>query len=189
MNRREAVKRMSALAGGTLSTPIVAAILNGCKPEEKPDWLPEVLTKEQDALVNEVSELIIPKTDTPGAKDALVNRYVDLVLKDCYTPADREHFIAGIDELNKKAKDTYGNNFVDCSKEEQVALLKQADEAAYMGETLPDRPPFFREMKQLTLTGYFTSEPGATQALNYVPVPGGYQGCIPYEEGQKAWAT
>merc|ERR1711916_268167 len=157
---------MSALAGGTLSTPIVAAILNGCKPEEKPDWFPEALTIEQDALIKEVSELIIPKTDTPGAKDALVNRYIDLALKDCYTPADREHFIAGIDELNKKANDTYGNNFVDCNKEEQVELLKLEDEAAHNTEPLPGKRPFFIEMKQLTLSGYFTSEPGATQALN-----------------------
>lgn len=188
MNRREAVKRMSALAGGTLSTPIVAAILNGCKPEEKPDWLPELLTIEQDALVKEVSELIIPKTDTPGAKEALVNRYIDLVLKDCYTEEDRNKFLAGVDALNKKAKDTHGNVFVECAKEEQIALLKQADEAAYTGAAA-ERDPFFKEMKQLTITGYFTSEPGATQALNYVPVPGAYQGCIPYEEGQKAWAT
>ena len=188
MNRRDAVKRMSALAGGTLSTPIIAAILNGCTPEKKPDWLPELLTEEQNATIVEVSELIIPKTDTPGAKDALVNRYIDLVLKDCYTEEDRNKFLTGIDALNQKAKDTYGNTFAECSKEEQTTLLKEADEAAYTGE--PDqRDSFFREMKALTLTGYFTSEPGATQALTYVPVPGAYQGCIPYEEGQKAWAT
>jgi len=189
MNRRDAVKRMSAIAGGTLSTPIIAAILNGCAPTEKPDWLPEVLSIEQDKLVNEVSDLIIPKTDTPGAKDVQVNRFVDLVLKDCYTPDDRDNFIAGLDALNQKAKDTYSNNFVDCSKEEQINLLKEADEAAYAsGASANGKKPFFKEMKQLTIVGYFTSEPGATQALNYVPVPGAYQGCIPYEEGQKAWA-
>jgi hypothetical protein len=187
MNRRDAVKRMSALAGGTLSTPIIAAILNGCAPAEKPDWLPELLSPEQDKLVIEVSELIIPKTDTPGAKDVNVNRFIDLVLKDCYTSEESANFIAGLDALNKKANDTYGNNFVECSKEEQVALLKQADEEAYADSS--GNRPFFREMKQLAVVGYFTSEAGATQALNYVPVPGGYQGCIPYVEGEKAWAT
>ena len=48
---------------------------------------------------------------------------------------------------------------------------------------------YFSMMKQLTLMGYFTSKPGATQALRYVAVPGKYEGCIPYKKGDKAWAT
>jgi len=47
---------------------------------------------------------------------------------------------------------------------------------------------YFTMMKQLTLLGYFTSKPGATEALRYVPVPGRYEGCIPYTKGEKAWA-
>jgi hypothetical protein len=48
--------------------------------------------------------------------------------------------------------------------------------------------PFFKLVKELTLLGYFTSEPGATLALDYVPVPGRYDGCIDLKPGQKAWA-
>ena len=44
-------------------------------------------------------------------------------------------------------------------------------------------------MKELTLLGFFTSEIGATKALRYVAVPGKYEGCIPYNKGDKAWAT
>ncbi|MEM1134930.1 MAG: gluconate 2-dehydrogenase subunit 3 family protein [Bacteroidota bacterium] len=188
MNRRNAVKRISALAGGTLSTPLIAAVLNGCKPSEKPDWLPEFLTPEQDKLVIAVSDLIIPATDTPGAKDALVNRYVDVVLKDCYAPEDQKNFTDGLNSLNQSAKDAHGNDFIDCSKEEQIALLKQSDEAAYKGEKTPGKTPFFKQMKELTLVGFFTSEPGATQAASYMPIPGAYEGCIPYTEEQKVWA-
>jgi len=188
MNRRNAVKRISALAGGTLSTPLIAAILNGCKPTEKPDWLPEFLSPEQDELVQEVSELIIPTTDSPGAKDALVNRYIDLVMKDCYTPEDQKDFLAGINNFNQAAKDEYGNDFVDCAKEEQIALMKKFDEEAYSGAGPAGKKPFFRMMKELTIVGYFTSETGATNALNFVAVPGAYNGCIPYNEGDKAWA-
>jgi hypothetical protein len=43
-------------------------------------------------------------------------------------------------------------------------------------------------MKELTLLGYFTSEVGATKALRYVPIPGRFDGCIPYKKGDKAWA-
>ena len=44
-------------------------------------------------------------------------------------------------------------------------------------------------MKELTLTGFFTSEVGATKAVRYVAVPGRYEGSIPYKKGDKAWAT
>ena len=47
---------------------------------------------------------------------------------------------------------------------------------------------FFRQMKDLTITGYFTSEIGATQALAYDPIPGKFNGCVPLEKDQKAWA-
>jgi hypothetical protein len=58
-------------------------------------------------------------------------------------------------------------------------------------EAKKDKDPnhYFGLMKQLTLLGYFTSEIGATQALRYLAVPGKYEGCIPYNKGDKAWAT
>ena len=49
-------------------------------------------------------------------------------------------------------------------------------------------PHYFSLMKQLTLLGFFTSEVGATKALRYVPVPGRYEGCVPYKKGDKAFA-
>lgn len=48
---------------------------------------------------------------------------------------------------------------------------------------------YFAMMKELTLLGFFTSEPGATKALRYSAVPGKYEPCIPYQKGDKAWAT
>ena len=48
---------------------------------------------------------------------------------------------------------------------------------------------YFSMMKELTLLGFFTSEPGATKALRYVAIPGKYDPCIPYAQGDKAWAT
>jgi hypothetical protein len=45
--------------------------------------------------------------------------------------------------------------------------------------------------KELTLLGFFTSEPGATQVLQYIAVPGSYKGCVPLAEAGngKTWAT
>ena len=55
-------------------------------------------------------------------------------------------------------------------------------------ETIKTNRAFFNEMRQLTVTGYFTSEIGATQALEYLPIPGVFHGDVPMESGQKTWA-
>lgn len=47
---------------------------------------------------------------------------------------------------------------------------------------------FFTMLKQLTLTGFFTSEVGMTQALRYVKIPGKYDGDYPYKKGDRAFA-
>lgn len=48
---------------------------------------------------------------------------------------------------------------------------------------------YYTMIKELTVFGYFTSEPGATRALRYTQTPGYYQGEVAYKKGDKAWAT
>ena len=77
-------------------------------------------------------------------------------------------------------------------KQCQHALLVDLDKEAkeYQKTKKPEDPNhYFRMIKELTLMGFFTSEVGATKALRYVAVPGKYEGCIPYNKGDKAWAT
>ena len=49
-------------------------------------------------------------------------------------------------------------------------------------------PHYFRLVKELTLSGYFTSEIGMTQALRYVEAPGRFDPCVPYTPGETSWA-
>jgi hypothetical protein len=53
----------------------------------------------------------------------------------------------------------------------------------------PQRQPFFHTMKELTLLGYYTSQIGATQELKYAPVPGRFDGCVPFATVGRAWST
>ena len=71
MNRRELLQKVAWLMGGTLSAPAVLAVLNGCspKPSATTTWQPKFLSKEQGALVDDLAELIVPRTATPGARD------------------------------------------------------------------------------------------------------------------------
>ncbi len=197
MNRREALSRVALLMGSAVTAPTMIAFMDGCKTKDAATGAEFGFDPDQLNLVSEVAEVIIPKTDTPGAKDAKVGEFVQKMLKDCYYEKDQKSFMAGLSKLEDK-------DFMKASAEEKITILTAAeqesmDELERIGEERSkaqeagkdfDEPgvPFFRLMKELTLLGYFTSEPGATQALEYVAVPGRYDGCIDLQPGQKAWA-
>jgi hypothetical protein len=149
----------------------------------------QFFTETQRKQVAEIAELIIPTTDTPGAKAALVDRFIDLILRECYEENDRKRFVEGLDKLEKICQQTHSKPFVDCEVPIQTELLKQFEQEAWTVMYTSGEQHFFLMMKELTLLGYFTSEIGATQAARYVPIPGNYRACIPLEPGQKAWAT
>jgi hypothetical protein len=206
MDRREAMLRVAALTGLTLSAPLLSGLLVSCdtSAKTKEAKVTRVVSGKHRTMVEEIAERIIPKTSTPGAKEAQVPAFILLTLADCYPAADQDAFFQGLDDLDAEAKKVYNNSFLDLKAAEQTALLvetekafnerkaknKQAEEEAKRSGIKHEtpRPEFFQVMKELTIIGYFSSEPGATQALAYVQVPGSYQACTDLKPNQKAWA-
>ncbi|GAB3987379.1 gluconate 2-dehydrogenase subunit 3 family protein [Spirosoma daeguense] len=211
MNRRDALMRVAALAGATITLPALADTLEASAARRALTGKPVFFTPDQDATIAELAETIIPATKTPGAKAAKVNELIDILVKDCYKPEDQKRFVEGLAQTNKLSQDAYGKAFVQLDPAQRIEVVKklEADDKerrAEMASTkavtkvensqadlqMPDAKkkytPFFSMLKDMTLTGYFTSEVGATQALEYVAVPGRYDGCVPLKPGQKAWA-
>ena len=193
MDRREALRRTAWIMGGVISAPAIAGILKGCKAEPSIDWKPQFLTQDQATLVTQVSEIIIPKTDTPGAKDVGVPSFIDLVIKDCYSKEDQDRFMEGLKSFDEEAKKAYGDPFAELEPEQQLEFVKKTHDGAVTAEreAQPTPPrPFILTMKELTMLGYFTSKVGATEVLQYEAVPGSYKGCIPLTEAGngKTWA-
>jgi gluconate 2-dehydrogenase gamma chain len=196
MNRREALQQVAWLMGGTISAPAVLGILNGCSAKQDENWQPVFLTSERAALVAEVAEIIIPRTDTPGAKDIGVAALIDRMLKDVYPTTDQERFIVGLDAFDAKARTQFGRPFLSLEQDAQRDLIRTTTETAMAAErahvgTDPLPRPFILMTRELTLLGYFTSQAGASKVLQYNPVPGPYHGCIPLTEAGsgKTWAT
>jgi len=189
MDRREVLRRVAFIMGGAVSAPTVSAFLTGCQRSEEATVELFTFTPDQLERVSVIAEHIIPATETPGAKDAGVPEFIDLMLHHCYEEEERNSFLSGLDQVETDAQEKNGDSFVELSSEQQLSLLKdyQTEALAQQGEGNP--PAFIHMMRELTLLGYFTSEVGATQALEYVPVPGRYEGCIPLEADHKAWAT
>jgi gluconate 2-dehydrogenase gamma chain len=194
MDRREAIKRASWLMGGALSAPAIMGVLNGCTAKPTLDWKPVFLSEDQGILVSQVAEIILPKTDTPGAKEVGVPGFIDIMLKDVYSQEDKERFINGLKIFNQEAEKIYDDPFIELTPGQQQELVKKIHKEA-IGDVKNSKPeakrPFILMMKELTLLGFFTSEIGATKVLQYEPVPGVYKGCIPLSEAGngKAWST
>jgi hypothetical protein len=200
MKRREAIQRASMVLGYTIAGPALLGIMKGCKADPELAFKPSFFTNDQAFLIEERSEIIIPRTDTPGAKDAGVPMFIDRMLKEIYPKESQEAFIENLNAFDDDARKTYGDAFVDCKTEDKMAFFKkQHDEViktanintstGFWNAAVKNSKPFLLELKELTLLGFFTSEPGATKVLQYKQVPGPYQGCVPLANVGKTWAT
>ncbi len=192
MNRREAVSRVAFILGGT----VVGANLfvdMACNPSSKEAGdVNSFFSQDRIAYLNEVGETILPKTSTPGAKEAKVGEFMAVMVKDCYTPEDQKIFIEGLSKLDEAAEKKGGKKFIELDAAQRTVLLMDLDKEQkeyQKNKKEEDSNHYFRMIKELTLLGFFTSEPGATKALRYIQVPGRYDGCVPYKKGDRAWAT
>lgn len=187
MNRREAIERVALLMGGTVIGGQL--FISGCKPASKK--INALFNSDQVAFLNEVGETILPTTKTPGAKAADVGGFMAVMVMDCYTPEDQKIFMAGLPKIDQESNKMFSKKFLDCDTKQRTTLLTALDKAQKQESKQPKpgkQYQYFSMIKQMTLLGYFTSEIGCTQALRYVPVPGHFDGNLPYKKGDKAWA-
>jgi len=197
ITRREALQRAAWLLGGTLSAPTILGVLAGCG--EKPAtivWTPRTLAPDQRVMVVAVAEVIIPTTDTPGAREADVDEFVDAMLTDHLPAKDRERFLAGLKRLDARARRAHSRGFNECTTAQQSAMVSELDRLAFAEppktkEIPPDAADigpesFFRMMKEFAVVGYYTSEVGSTRELRVNPFAR-YRD-IPYKPGTPAWA-
>ena len=194
IDRREALRRAALLLGGALAAPAAARLLAACEAAHAAPaaWAPRALTPAQLEQVAAIAERIIPTTDTPGARAAGVHRFIDVMLAEYYDGAERAQFVAGLAEVDSRAREAHGRSFVRCSAARQTALLAHLDGEAFGADRRTDASAaqaFFRRMKELTVLGYYTSQPGATKELRYERVPGRYDGCVPLARVGRAWSV
>lgn len=174
LNRREALRRLALGGAAVTSAPlwienlIAAADQHAAhKAAAKPAaaaWTPKVLSASQNETVTTLSELIIPTTDTPGAKAAKVNEFIDGALAHA-SAADRTAFIDGLTWLDAHCKDQHKSAFVGLTGDQQVAVLTALSTAE--NPSAADKPgvDFFKAIKAMTITGYYTSQIGLQQEI------------------------
>jgi len=142
-----------------------------------------VLDPHQDATIVALADVILPATDTPGAKAARVNEFIDLLLAEWSEAEERDRFLAGLAAVDTRAREMFGKDFVDGTPGDQTGLLTVLDNEAAQWNAKPrgtrGPEPFYRRMKWLTLFGYYTSQVGAEQEAHYTIIPGRFVPCAP----------
>lgn len=201
VDRREAIRRITTMLGGILSAPTVGGLMAGCEapPGDRP-YTPRTLSRSELGRVETIAEHIIPETDTPGARAARVHDFIDLMLSEFYSDEQRGRFLAELARVDSVSTSLLGKTFDDATGGEQLAVLEVLD-----GEAFPDPtadapgaarveariaagdPPFMRTMKELTLSGYYTSEIGQTVELHLPPL-GSYEADVPVDRVGRSWA-
>ncbi|MGF1671001.1 MAG: gluconate 2-dehydrogenase subunit 3 family protein [Balneolaceae bacterium] len=186
MDRKEAIKRTALVMGGAIFAPNILGILKGCTATPGVDWKPVFFSNAQARLVSELAETILPEDEHPGARELGVPAFIESMVAEIYDKDNRDRFVQGIESFNNSARQMYNSDFADCTPEQKFELADRFNREALTEEH--SNRPFFLAMKELTILGYFTSETGATKVIKHNPVPGVYEGCIPYEEVGKVWA-
>ena len=162
VNRRDLLRTAilgsgAALSGHAQHTDATPAAAASAQAAANAAWKPLLFDEHQNQTVIALTELIIPQTDTPGAKAALVNRYIDLILNDGGSEP-RVSFLEGLGWLDGYAIRKHNAPFVKLSAAQQTEILESLD-----GVKLPEIEPgarFFSQLKRLTVDGYYTSKIG-----------------------------
>ncbi|HEX2847693.1 MAG TPA: gluconate 2-dehydrogenase subunit 3 family protein [Chitinophagaceae bacterium] len=189
MERKKFIKRFLALGGGAI------AVVSGVKVYQvfkSPDLS---FLKNAQPLIDELAEMIIPSTDTPGAKEAGAGEFVSFMVRESCSQATQNRFIDGLRDLAAYSILEYKKPYQKCSLSEKRAILSHFEKKSFFYKGIVAKAehkllgdPFFITLKKYTVLGYCSSELGATRAFNYDPVPHEYMNTL-LEPGQKAWAT
>ncbi len=174
MQRRTALKNLLLLAGGT-------ALLPSCLQQDKKASIPLdhlKISADQESLLAEIAETIIPKTDTPGAKELGVHQFVLTMVDDCYPKEKQEKFMKGLDEVNELAQKEFNTSFTKATPQQRQQLLTRIDKKELQGKVAD----FYPSMKQLTIQGFMKSKYVMSNLMVYELVPSRFNGSFPVKD-------
>ena len=202
MNRREFLECAAILVGGITASRAGFALSDDQLTylAAAPDYASKSVnyfTPAQRRIVAAMTEVIIPRTDTPGAIDAGVPRFIELMVADWFNDQERTLFAAGLQDMESRIPKEFGLPFEQLDAQQQLTILESMEAAAAespwyaQGNIRRDfisDAPFICMLKELTIWGFFTSEAGASEVLRYNAMPMRFDGHAPLSPNESSWA-
>ena len=179
MERRELIKLVTLATGAVLTVPLSSALLTSCKKVERVKdihYTLQFFNKEDFALLQNLLELILPKTDSPSAIDVGVHQIMDTMMGTVYSPDQKKRFSEMFSALKEQITP-------DIKLETLQSLSKSSEEKDNLAKAA------LLDIQQQAIVYYLSTKEISTNYLNYLPIPGEYESCISLESvGGKSWA-
>lgn len=205
MNRRQALKNFGLGAGILIIGPSTLSLLQSCKNEAKSDWEPAFLSLSNFLALKQILNVIIPKTDTPGANDLNLARFIDSYMDqvasaerqqyfyrsaDAFAVAFKEEFEMDLDKGKEKHFEKIISKYLSATPEEQEIFAKRETETQDPLDTIPELKmdpdtsslSYLKNVRQMAIWAWKTSEEIGENVLWYDPIPGKYIPCGSVEE-------
>lgn len=181
LDRRALLRSAILIVGGSLAgIPAISLAQDAEGAPAKPRFFDAA----RYALLDEVTEIMIPRTDTPGAREAGVAATIDALMRDWASDKRQQEFTALLDAYDLAARAKGG-----AALTALPALARKEVVQAFDAARLDAGDPVYYKFKELVLTAYYLSEPGATQELRYELVPGSWQAGVPVGPDTRTWAV
>jgi hypothetical protein len=174
LHRRALLERAIVLVGGA-----AALSLGACSNEGGPFF-----SAKQMADIDIITDIMIPETDTPGARGAGVPAFLESMMVNWASKETREKHARVLKAINDRARADHGSPIARLEPAQQLEVVRVFD-----ADHIHDEDGEYRAFKELVLLGYYTSEIGATQELRYELVPGVWRADVPFSEIGRAWAA
>lgn len=215
MERRKALRNMGMAMGLTVATPTLISLLQSCQREAALTWTPKFFSPEQGAVLMQLVDIIIPKTDTPSASELQVHAFIDGYTNEVSETGEQELMKMAFTAFIEKAlSDSGKSGAAELAAEDLEPVLaaalakKSPEEEAQMSEALAAyqqaleagqqasldeaiaRSMFATNLRGGVIWAYKNTEYVGEKVLAYLPVPGGYTPCGDLNEltGGKAWS-
>lgn len=187
VRRRRALRVLGASGAAALALPparlmaLATRVRSGLVPGESRALV--ALTPQQARTTVALAEVIIPETDTPGATEAGVVDFIDVLLAEWLDDGERDRFLEGVADVDRRARALEGVSLEECSPEGRIALTAvldgEVDDLRRRGADVVSH--YFHDFKRFAMAGYFTSEVGM-RAMGYRVVPGAWESCVLLDE-------
>ena len=197
MKRRDALKNIGFAAGFVIAAPTFSSLLQSCTKKET--WIPSYLNKEEQTVLTNLVDIILPKTaTTPSATEVKVPQFIDKYIDEVLDTEDQEMTRTAFAKIIATLKPNETASIDDVTTEQYTALLDKyllvkgeidKEREASPESLTPTHSEFLGQLKWMTIEAYKTSEQVGENVLAYDPIPTDYY-CGDLQEltGGKSWS-
>ena len=190
MDRRKALGNIGKGIGTITVTPSIVSIFQRCQSSKT--FNPTFFIAEDFNLISRLMEIIIPKTDIPGAIELKLPEFVDNYIDAVWDKKSKENINKSLKLFKDVAKTKFGQKPTrDLTFDELDKLLdKFLKSKDINSDEEKIAASFTTDLRNLTINAFRTNEYIGENILAYQPVPGRNVGCVDLDEatGGKAWS-